>query len=545
MVQHLTDDYPALAAKTPSGPSWAWELMRAGRVLPVLDGLDEIAESLRPQAIRELNMAFDGDAPVLMTCRTTDYVQTVKMTDVFTSAAVVELQPLVLEDLDAYLPLTTRLESRGLDSSPITKWDPVLNHLRDEPDDDVAATILDVLSAPLMTSLARAVYSDTSADPVSLLDARFADPGALRAHLLDAFIPAVYSYQPATPDSSRPASQVRYTPGQALDWLRFLARQMDRAGTRDLAWWQLTTAIPDRTRGLLTGVVCGLATGVVGVAISAPEVGIAYGLAFALASGLSQGLTRPAGPVRAELRFRHTTVPFLRRSVMGLTIGLVFGFAFALPIQGKLAVGLAFAVAVGLHVWVSTPADAAQVSSPIAVLRQDRVATLAFALSFAFPFGLIYMISAGFTPEHAGGPVIGPLPGLYLGLWFGLAGACAGAVLGRLLAGRVGVIAFGLAGALTGGLHFPPLKSLALVITAGILFGIAIGFVVALFKAWGEFGLTRIWLAVRGRLPWRLMTFLKDAHRRGVLRQTGGIYQFRHAQLQDYLTSNSLESIRK
>jgi hypothetical protein len=33
------------------------------------------------------------------------------------------------------------------------------------------------------------------------------------------------------------------------------------------------------------------------------------------------------------------------------------------------------------------------------------------------------------------------------------------------------------------------------------------------------------------------MAFLDDAYRRGVLRQTGSAYQFRHARLQEHLAS--------
>ena len=36
-------------------------------------------------------------------------------------------------------------------------------------------------------------------------------------------------------------------------------------------------------------------------------------------------------------------------------------------------------------------------------------------------------------------------------------------------------------------------------------------------------------------MPWPVMAFLSDAHGRGVLRQAGGVYQFRHARLRDYL----------
>ena len=53
--------------------------------------------------------------------------------------------------------------------------------------------------------------------------------------------------------------------------------------------------------------------------------------------------------------------------------------------------------------------------------------------------------------------------------------------------------------------------------------------------AWFVFLLATMVLAVRGRLPLRLMTFLDDAHRLGLLRAVGPIYQFRHSELQDHL----------
>jgi len=56
------------------------------------------------------------------------------------------------------------------------------------------------------------------------------------------------------------------------------------------------------------------------------------------------------------------------------------------------------------------------------------------------------------------------------------------------------------------------------------------------FAQWGGWLLARAWLALTFRLPWRLGAFLRDAHHRGVLRNEGGVYQFRHARLQDRLT---------
>ena len=57
--------------------------------------------------------------------------------------------------------------------------------------------------------------------------------------------------------------------------------------------------------------------------------------------------------------------------------------------------------------------------------------------------------------------------------------------------------------------------------------------------AWPQYEIARAWLALPRRLPWRLMTFLADAHRRGVLRQAGAVYQFRHIELQQRLANRN------
>jgi hypothetical protein len=82
---------------------------------------------------------------------------------------------------------------------------------------------------------------------------------------------------------------------------------------------------------------------------------------------------------------------------------------------------------------------------------------------------------------------------------------------------------------------------LAFGLTAGLVVGLTIGLTVALAigraeTAWTGLATARLYLAARRRVPWRLMAFLHDAHeRRGVLRQVGGVYQFRHLDLQRHL----------
>jgi hypothetical protein len=67
--------------------------------------------------------------------------------------------------------------------------------------------------------------------------------------------------------------------------------------------------------------------------------------------------------------------------------------------------------------------------------------------------------------------------------------------------------------------------------------GLGVGLGAASLTAWGTWLVfARVWLPAHGRLPWRLPEFLEDAYRRGVLRRSGAVYQFRHARLQDHLT---------
>jgi hypothetical protein len=80
----------------------------------------------------------------------------------------------------------------------------------------------------------------------------------------------------------------------------------------------------------------------------------------------------------------------------------------------------------------------------------------------------------------------------------------------------------------------------------GLMFGVAnaieIGLGLAFFQTeWGAFTIARWWMAIRRRLPLRLIAFLEDAHvNHGALRQFGAVYQFRHAELQHRLAHRSL-----
>jgi hypothetical protein len=72
--------------------------------------------------------------------------------------------------------------------------------------------------------------------------------------------------------------------------------------------------------------------------------------------------------------------------------------------------------------------------------------------------------------------------------------------------------------------------ALAVFVIAGVGFAVT-----GLNGDWPRWLMARYWLALRGDLPGRLVPYLADAHRRGVLRQYGPYYQFRHIEVQIYL----------
>ena len=329
MAARLAADYPALGNAAKPGRTIASELVGGDRILPVLDGLDEVSQPLRGDALRTLNMSLGKDAPVIVTCRESDYQQVVAEADVLTSAAVIELLPLQLSDLAGYLPRTARKIPAATPGGFTTKWDPVLRRLDTDPGDPACRMLLDVLSAPLMTSLARSVYSDTAADPAVLLDGKWTDRREIEAHLLDGFIPAAFA-GPVTigPGRRRPGPRAQ----DAERWLSFLTRHLDRLGTRDLEWWRLQNAVPPPVRWLAPGLVAWLSVGATFEIMHAKQ-GWAEGAAVAAcaAAGLMLGLAliTPNLPAMTQARTTGRLRFRLRRlcytGAAAVPAGLFFG----------------------------------------------------------------------------------------------------------------------------------------------------------------------------------------------------------------------------
>lgn len=526
-------------------PTRAAVLIETGRVLPILDGFDEIDPGRHQAALRQLNTT--PDAPMVITSRVAEYRTAVCGTDVLTAAAVVELDELTLQDLAGYLPRTAAGHRAGL-------WDPVLDRMRVEPEAPGPAVLLRVLRNPLMVFLAHTVYSDTPGrDPTDLLDIhRFPTTSAVREHLLAAFIPAVY--QADQPGSTR----ARWTADHAHRYLTYLAGHLRRVGTRDVAWWQLRDTIPRRHRILAFTVVDGLVIGIVGELANGLTNGltngVTYGVTATLASALLAALTVGPKGFRGRLRGkpRFLVGKFAITLGVGLVLGLVFGlaagveFAFSNGIAGGLTNGITGGLTAFMAGLVGLCSTGAQ---PTRTRLQIR--GRARPIARRFRSGLVVGLAGGLSGGFVVGLTNGSTSGLAFGVAFGLTTALAAALAFGLEAPAHAADVVSVAESLARDRRNALRKMLAFGLAAGFVawygdgpaFGpaaaVVVGFIsVRPTSAWTHWlVLVRGWLPLTGRLPWRVQAFLTDAYQRGVLRQTGAVYQFRHARLQDHLTA--------
>ncbi|MFI2209251.1 hypothetical protein [Streptomyces sp. NPDC020141] len=489
-ARRLALDHPALARRTVADVPVASELLFRGRLLPILDGFDEMPVELRPEALRRLRDELGRGEPLIMTSREDEYRAAVDTAHTgLPGAAAVRLRPLGAADIIGYLRRTaTKTIAEG---RPTTRWDPVLEAIRhpgDSPRPVQARLVREALSTPLMVSLARTAYSATAREPAELLDGRrFPTPSAIEEHLLDQLIPSV---------TDRPERMTR--------GLTFLARRLGSLGTQDLAWWNFGGRAP---RAIAT---LGLALPLAGASALMrwlfPDLRISwFGAVLPLWLTFAMLCPLPLAQFAADSRRREATpVPrcFERPESLArlllVKLGIIPPIAVYLwwlsgfPLPAAVAVYVAV-VAVVLHPRVQV----ATAQSPPRMLRQDRAATLA-------SMGLVNIATRG--PAVWMGAVLMLLPVAVLGYWQSSGG--------RDHSGTVhwAVAMGGAAGAIA-------------------VCGMSL-------SAWGGYTAARVGPWAAGMLPWDVVDFLDDAHQRGVLRRSGGFYQFRHARLQERLASS-------
>ncbi|MEU5697059.1 SEFIR domain-containing protein, partial [Actinosynnema sp. NPDC020468] len=458
----------------------ATALLEAGRVLPVLDGLETVADDLRVEAVEALNR-LGSSFPLVVTCGVAQYRDLEAKGVGLARARRADLLPLDRADVESYL---TETVPHGASRLP-----PLFARLRAEPD-----------PTPLVVWLLRVVHRDVDRDPADLCDrTRFPDPAAIEAHLLAHLVPAVYPDHP-----TRSSAGPHHTTVQR--WLGTLATHLEATGSPDLAWWRLHRALPWAAPGCraLAGAALGFGAGSAGGPvpglIGAAVVGLAATstryLAYFAVGDLEtpHALTVSRPRLRAELvdtaRLTLNTLLLLVGvfallvAAVGIAEGPSWTVRSVLVLAGLVLGGGLLTCWTGRRFWlrlrhghtggVVGPADLARPTNPETTLRADRRVVLLGS-------GIMLAVAAGFA-----------VPGVDYAVR----------------------IALGYAG--------------------GWL----------LSSAHTRFTVTRLVLAARGRLPWRLMPFLTDARDRGVLRQYGAVHQFRHRHLHRHLLDRVRDAAR-
>lgn len=562
LADYLSENYQ-LSGDSRDSRVMGQKLLAGNMLLPILDGLDEIPEALRPLAIMNLNRELDAAQPIILTCRTAEYREAVETGDVLTLAAVVELQPLHPATITRYLTETTPAGPRAM------RWAPVFERLSNDPDGALAT----VLRTPLMVFLTRAIYGDNPRDPAELLGQRFHDPASIENHLLTQLISATYPDRPHSAEKR----QFHWQTGDVTSWLTYLARNGAGAGRSDLAWWQLERAVPpaviDAVGGLLGGLVVGFVFG--------PIVGVVFAAAVVLAGILPR--SRP-WTIEAQLKDRlelwigHLLAKRANAEVVAALLGLGekvplerrIGLAagrFAAIAAGVIDAVIVYrhtslyrAVADGLAVGLAVGLAAAFVTisprttpSEVQFVARKGIPIFLRHLAIGLATGVGVGVVAGALVGSRFGILAGVLVGLTLGLMDGLNVwldvstdvTCALSPRSTRNAERTAAIArsmaVGVAIAATSAVAFDLAYGTRSAITHALVFGV--GFALAdrymglSASVWGRYFVAKAWLALSGHLPWRLMAFLDDAYRHGLLRRAGAAYQFRHARLQEHLAS--------
>jgi hypothetical protein len=286
--------------------------------------------------------------------------------------------------------------------------------------------------------------------------------------------------------------------------LTCLANHLQDRQTRDFIWWHLLDAAPIAARigsglwGALS-IILVLEPVFATAAVLVPGVGRGYasvpvfGGVVWLVLMLFAEHHPSANPVSFAFHLRRSgrarirvliVVPILGLILVSL-VGLAVGFGRVLFVGLASVLISVLIVMLTFSGWALPPVGPEQGASPRSTLRDDRMVTLGF------------------------------------GLAIGLGGALLGLIVAVLIK-TVDVLAVGL----------------AIVAGGWLAVGLVVGLGLMLTRAWPPYVGTRVWLAIRGQLPWQLMHFLEDAHRLGLLRRAGVAYQFRHARLQDHLADS-------
>lgn len=505
-------------------------------LIPLLDGLDEIAGGLRDECVRAINTfrTKHGTLPIAVCSRTAGYGE-LKERLALTTAVVIE--PLTEEQISDFL------KAGGAAFAGLAQARKTMPELRE------------LLTTPLMLSVAAAAFADRTQQALLAASA-----GDAQRRLWSAYVKRML-------ERTRQGRRTATDDERILRHLAWLARAMHR---RSLSVFYIERLQPDwlpddranRTyralSGLAVGVILGLAGGLAGVAAGALAFGwaggVVGGVAGGLIIGLSIGMAFGLDEARALHPSPHALFAWRRFLVVGLSGALTFGLAFGL--ESGLAYGLAGGLVFGLTLgFVGGILRFAQSVGEGIIIVEMTSWSWKRALASILIFGVVGMLSVDGKPIDV---IFGLAYGLAAMLVLGLNGnqmsdsdrqrpnegihrSARHAVLAGIV-GAVVVLLLVIIGTLLFGISFRtgieiavPLMLMFFTFAALVNGGVACIRHVAL----------RIALWDAGVAPWNYAALLNDACDRLLMRRVGGGFAFWHLQLRDFLAGLSEEEVKK
>ncbi|MEV0380432.1 helix-turn-helix domain-containing protein [Nonomuraea sp. NPDC050643] len=235
LQRRLRHEFPCLADAKLFGAHAARDLVRAGRVLPLLDGLDELPPGHRTRAIERINRSLGPSDSLIVTCRTKEYTETLLPTRKGIAGAGL-IYPESVNSLDVITYLEKAVPPRRAH-----QWAPVMDELLYS-----GSVLAKAFSRPLEVFMARTIYSAGHEDPADLTGC--GDEAVLRAFLLDGIVPAVLAAPPGRPGRRAPHLAAR------------LLRALIIAGGGEFGRWERHGTSPVRR----------LSNGLAGIFLSRP-----------------------------------------------------------------------------------------------------------------------------------------------------------------------------------------------------------------------------------------------------------------------------------
>jgi hypothetical protein len=488
LKQRLLDDHPGFRGTTKDyGADIVSRLLSEHLVLPILDGLDEIpTKEERERVVKAINKRSRLLPGLVLTCQEEKYNELEYKVG---GAVIVKLVGVSIAEAQRYI----KNETAG-EGTP-ERWQPVLENLRRDKKGPLAAALV----SPLMVYLVPKVYADVERSPSDLLAPRFKEnPDAIKEHLLQAFVPAVFA---GAADLGLGHS---WRSEDAQRWLGHLAAQVEKDGRDSQAaatrfgWWDLSRygrPITGFFAGIVGAFFGGAAVGLAFTALFNFEAGLVAGAIAALVLGLLSGLNDPPKPSDTQKRRTIRSSSRLRSGLAIASIVFVGGFLARDVYLGMIAV-IVFGGPIALLYGWTEPDPTLRPLDAGVLLRRDLMVGLTFGLTYGLPAVVIGWLLSG-----------DPMLSLLIGLSAGLAGA--------ILYGPIWIFA-----------ALAPIRG-----RTGRLRAVGV-------VAFAHLAIATLRFAPPRKLPWRVMAFLDEAHRLGVLRMVSGSYEFRHIALQKVLAAD-------